>query len=98
MLLTVSIAVTLDAGSLDYGAHPVVAFGVDLDAMNLALKSGEALAELFGGENETDDRTVGAAESFAGHTHGDARRIGHEHDGTDAARHLGEANFFRLVA
>ena len=84
--------------ALDDGAHPVVALGVDLDAVDLALEAGEALAELLDGEDELDDGAFGAAEALAGHAHGDAGRVGNEHDGGDAAGHVGEADFFGLVA
>ena len=38
----------------DDRTHPVVPFAVHLDAMNLALETGEALAELLHGEDELD--------------------------------------------
>ncbi len=93
-----AVAVFLFAGGLDDGAHPVVAFGVDLDAVDFALEAGEALAELFHGQDELDDRAFGAAETFAGHGHGNAGRVGNEHDSGDAAGHLVEADLFGLVA
>ncbi len=55
---------------LDDGTHPVVSLGVDLDAVDLALKAGEALAKLLDGENELDDGAFGAAETLTRHGHG----------------------------
>ncbi len=100
VLLAVSVAVDgeFDAGGFDYGSHPVVAVRVDFDAVDLTLEAGESLAELFHGEDETDDGAVGAAEALAGHAHGDTGGIRDEHDGSDAAGHVGEADFFGFVA
>jgi hypothetical protein len=92
-----SIAAAFFAVGLDDRAHPVVSFGIGFDAVYFAFEAGEALAELFHGEDEFDDRAFGRAKTFAGHGHGDAWGIGNEHDGGDAAGHLGEANFFRFV-
>ena len=93
-----AVAVLLFSGGFDHSAHPVVAFGVGLDAVDLTFEAGEALAELFHRQDEADDGTVGTAETLAGHRHGDAGRVGNQHDGGDAAGHLVETNFFRLVA
>ena len=49
--VSVAVAVALETGSFDYGAHPVVAVGVDLDAVDLTLEAWEALAELFSGQD-----------------------------------------------
>src|SRR5271170_7970762 len=97
-LFTVAIAALLLVAGLDDGAHPVVAFGVNLDSVDLALEAGEALAEFLDCKDELDHRAFGAPETLAGHGHGDAGRVRDEHHGGDAAGHLGEADFFGLVA
>src|ERR1700722_18728433 len=93
-----AIAVFLLARRLDDGAHPVVAFGVGFDAVDLAFEAGEALAELLHGEDKLDDWGLGAAEALAGHRHGYAGRVGDEHDRGDPACHLVEADLLGLVA
>ena len=47
-----AIAVAALLVGLDDGAHPVVAFAVDLDAVGFTFETGEASAELFHGEDE----------------------------------------------
>src|SRR5260370_3420325 len=93
-----SIADAFCSGGFDDGAHPVVPFRVVLNAVGLALEAGEALAELLHGEDEADDGAVWAAETLAGHRHGDAGRLGDEHYCGDAAGPLVEADLFGLVA
>src|SRR5258707_6957957 len=97
-LFAVAVAAFLFIAGLDDGTHPVVALSVHFDAVNLALKTREALAEFFYGEDELDNGAFGAAETLAGHGHRDAGRVGDKHDGSNAAGHLGEADFFGLVA
>jgi hypothetical protein len=46
-----AIAQSMLARCLDHCAHPVVSVSIDLDAMNLALEAGKALAKGFGGED-----------------------------------------------
>src|ERR1700748_1873936 len=92
------IAVALFTRGLDDGAHPVVAFAVYLDAVDFALEAGKALAKLLDGEDQLDHRAVRASETLTRHGHGDAGRVGNEHHGGDATRHLGEANLLSLIA
>ncbi len=66
--------------------------------MDLSFETGEEPAELFHGENESDDRRLWAAEALPRHGHRDSRRVGDEHDGGDTARHFAKADPLGVAA
>ena len=59
-----------------------------LQAVHIGDEPGEATVEIPGERQVVDDRTGGLGKALAGHDQWDARRIGHQHHGSDASLQL----------